>query len=237
MGKAKENNILEMNIDGNLSGAWMRNEKSFDPNSGLETETAQNSLSAPMVRKSRCGLLLSTETSGSVVSNAYDALAQVAFSMRRIGEGAFMPYQRFGYAPSGDLLVMDTYTNETEVVSESYAYDMLGNRIATTDALGNTVYKAFDPFGNLISEWGATYPVRYTYDTQNRRTSLSTTRDGETWDVTRWTYDASTGLCTAKIYADGSQITYTYTPDGLLLRETKRGGTWREYIYDEKGNL
>jgi YD repeat-containing protein len=62
----------------------------------------------------------------------------------------------------------------------AYAYDMLGNRVATTDALGNAVYKAFDPFGNLLSEWGATYPVRYTYDTQNRRISLSTTRDGAT---------------------------------------------------------
>ena len=70
-----------------------------------------------------------------------------------------------------------------------------------------------------------------------RRTSLSTTRDGDTWDVTRWIYDAATGLCTSKIYADGSQITYTYTPDGLLLRETKRGVTWRKYIYDEKRQL
>ena len=76
-----------------LSGAWMRSEKSFDPDSKIEAETTQSSSSAPMVRKSRCGVLLSTETSGSVVSNGYDALARVAFSMRKIGEGAFMPYQ------------------------------------------------------------------------------------------------------------------------------------------------
>ena len=207
------------------------------PDSKIEMETIQSSSTAAIIRKSRYGLLLSTETSGSVVSNGYDSLAQVAFSMRRIGEGAFMPYQRFGYAPSGDLLVMDTYTNKTDVVSEFYAYDMLGNRIATTDALGNTVYRAFDPFGNLISEWGATYPVRYTYDTQNRRTSLSTTRDGDTWDETRWVYDAATGLCTAKVYADGSQITYTYTPDGLPLRETKRDGDWKENVYNTKRQL
>ena len=48
---------------------------------------------------------------------------------------------------------------------------MLGNRVATTDALGNTVYKALDPFGNLISEWGATYPVRYTRLHARRLTS------------------------------------------------------------------
>ena len=220
-----------------LSGAWMRNEKSFDPDSKIETETTQSSSSMPIVRKSHCGVLLSTETSGSVVSNGYDALARVAFSMRKIGEGAFMPYQRFGYAPSGDLLVMDTYTNATDVVSEFYAYDMIGNRIATTDALGNTVYKSFDPFGNLLWEWGAIYPVRYAYDTQNRRTSLSTTRDGDTWDETRWIYDAATGLCTSKIYADESTVVYTYTPDGLLLRETKSEGTWKEYIYNAKRQI
>ena len=145
-----------------------------------------------------------------------------------------MPYQRFGYAPSGDLVATHTYTNAMDAVSEFYAYDVLGNRIATTDALGNTVYKAFDPFGNLISEWGATYPVRYTYDTQNRRTSLSTTRDGDTWDVTRWIYDTATGLCTSKIYADGSTVAYTYTPDGLSLRTTYASGRWTENVYNER---
>ena len=40
---------------------------------------------------------------------------------------------------------------------------------------------------------GATYPVRYTYDTAGRRTSLSTTRDGETGDTTIWAYDSATG--------------------------------------------
>ena len=87
-----------------------------------------------------------------------------------------------------------------------------GNRVATTDALGNTVFKSYDPLGNVVAEWGATYPARYTYDTQNRRTSLSTTRDGVTWDTTAWAYDPPTGNCLSKTYADGSIVTYTYTP-------------------------
>ena len=64
-----------------------------------------------------------------------------------------------------------------------------------------------------------------------RRTSLSTKRDGSIWDVTRWIYDAATGLCTSKIYADGSRITYTYTPDGLPLRESKRDGDFTSDIH------
>ena len=67
-----------------------------------------------------------------------------------------------------------------------------------------------------------------------RRTTLSTTRNGDTWDETRWIYDAATGLCMAKVYADGSQITYSYTSDGLPLRTMYADGRWTESVYNEK---
>ncbi|MBR3222224.1 MAG: RHS repeat-associated core domain-containing protein [Kiritimatiellae bacterium] len=89
-----------------------------------------------------------------------------------------------------------------------------------------------DVVGNVVSEDGATYPVRYTYDSQNRRTSLSTTRDGVTWDTTTWTYDSATGNCLSKTYADNSTVTYTYTPDNLPLRTTYASGRWKENVYD-----
>ena len=141
------------------------------------------------------------------------------------------------YTPSGDLLVTHTYTNGTDAVTETYAYDMLGNRIATTAAHGNTIYRTYDPFGRILSEWGATYPVCYTYDTAGRRTSLSTTRDGVTWDTTTWTYDHATGNCLSKAYADGSTVLYTYTPDNLLLRTTYASGKWKENVYDSQRRL
>ena len=141
------------------------------------------------------------------------------------------------YTPYGDLLATHTYTNGADDIVETYAYDMLGNRIATTDAQGNTIYRTYDPFGLVTAEWGATYPVRYTYDTQRRCTSLSTTRDGTTWDTTTWTYEHATGNCTSKTYADGSTITYTYTPDNLLLRTTYPSGKWKENAYDAQRRL
>ena len=130
-----------------------------------------------------------------------------------------------------------TYTNGTDTISETYAYDTFGNRTATTDALGYVVYKSYDPFGLVIAEWGATYPVRFTYDTQGRRTSLSTTRDGDTWDTTTWAYDPCTSLCLSKTYADGSSVTYTYTSDNLLLRTTYASGRWKENEYDDARRL
>ena len=88
--------------------------------------------------------------------------------------------------------------------------------------------------GNVVAEWGATYPVRYTYDSAGRRTSLSTTRDGACWDTTTWEYDAATGNCVSKIYADGSTVYYTYTPDSLPLRTTYASGRWAENMCNAK---
>ena len=86
--------------------------------------------------------------------------------------------------------------------------------------------------------------MRYTYDTAGRRTSLTTFRttgavalvatDG---DTTTWAYDPATGKCLSKTYADGSTITYTYTPDNLLLRTTYASGKWKENVYDAQRRL
>ena len=210
---------------------------SFNPATGIETETTSSSVASSAVRQSLCGLILTNETSGTTTINTYDAFARVAATFRAIGEGMPLPLQSFDYSAAGDLLATHTYTNSGEVVSESYAYDTLGNRVATTDALGITIFKSYDAAGNVIAEDGATYPVRYTHDTQNRRTSLSTTRDGETWDTTSWAYDAATGNCLSKTYADNSIVIYTYTPDNLPLRTTYASGRWKENMYDSRRQI
>ena len=161
-----------------------------------------------------------------------------------IGEAALSPLQSYTYTPAGDLLATHTYTNSTDYTTETYAYDLLGNRIATTDALGNTTYRTYDPLGKLTAEWGATYPVRYTYDTAGRRTSLTTFRTTEAvalvatdGDTTTWTFDPATGFCTVKTYADNSANAYTYTSDGKPLRTTYASGRWRENAYNAKREL
>ena len=134
---------------------------SFDSATGIETETVTSSVTAPVVSQSLYGLVLTNKTPGTATVNAYDALGRVAATFRIIGEGYPAPLQSFDYSPCGDLIAKHTYTNGTDVITESYAYDMLGNRIATADALGNTTYRTYDPLGNVIAEDGATYPVRY----------------------------------------------------------------------------
>jgi len=93
--------------------------------------------------------------------------------------------------------------------------------------------------GVLLSEETVGTTMFNTYDTEGRRTLLSTTRDGTIWDVTTWEYDPATGRCTAKRYADGSSITYTYTANNLnqytsILRSSAPP---REISHDLDGNM
>ena len=132
------------------------------------------------------------------------------------------------------LLSRSVFTNDADVATTRYEYDALGQCVLTVDALGQETRTDYDALGNVVSEGGASYPIRRAYDTAGCCTLLATTRDGTTWDETRWIYDTATGLCTTKIYADGSQVAYAYTPDGLLSRTTYASGRWAENVYDSQ---
>lgn len=173
----------------------------------------------------RHGIELASADASGTTTNRHDAFGR----RTRVEKGAVV--REYAYDVAGSLVETRTPTATNDLV-EAYRYDMLGRRVETIDALGQSTYRAYDPLGNVTAEWGATYPARYEYDTAGRRILLATTRDGVTWDETRWTYDASTDLCTSKTYADGSTVLYTHTPDGLPLRTTYAGGRWIENVYD-----
>ncbi len=220
-----------------LSGKGSRRRLSAGQESGLSFETMETSDTGTVTNALAFGLPVEIAAPSGKMRNEYDALGRIVRILRsgippEEDSQTFVPVEENEYNGTGDVVCRRVFTNAVETVAETHAYDMLGNRIATTDALSNTVSRTFDPFGRVLSEAGATYPVRFTYDTAGRRTSLSTTRDGETWDTTTWSYDPYTSLCTSKIYADGSTVTYTYTPDNFLLRTTYASGEWIENVYD-----
>ena len=142
------------------------------------------------------------------------------------------------YSAAGDIVARRTRTGEGTYAEESYAYDSCGNRVAATNALGGVTATSYDAEGNVVEISGtAEYPVRFAYDTEGRRTLLSTTRDGTIWDVTTWEYDPATGRCLAKRHADGSRYATTYTPDGLESTVTRPSLQWRENVYDSRRRL
>jgi len=218
------------------NGPRVAEKTSFDPATGLVAETRTSTVAPSVVRWTRYGLAVEQETSGETRHFAYDAFGRNV-RVEVTVDGVRRPVSSYAYGSADDPVSVSAYTNGSDAVTETYGYDALGRRVRTVNALGIETRAAYDAIGNVVAEDGATYPVRYGYDTAGRRTSLATTRDGATWDVTRWAYDADTGNCTSKAYADGSTVAYTHTPDGLPLRTTCASGRWIVNVYDSRRQI
>ena len=79
--------------------------------------------------------------------------------------------------------------------------------------------------------------IKHSGKYEGRTRSLSTTRDGDAQDTTRWTYDVAKGLVTGKTYADGSEDAFTYTSENLLQSVTNPDGSSYGYEYGECRDL
>ena len=189
------------------------------------TEVSESATAGTTVTRSRFGIAFETTSPAGTARSFFDPYGRVFYTER---DG-----RSVDWIGRGDVVEYDTFHARGDgVYAEFYGYDSSGNRIAATNALGAVTVCAYDAAGRPVESGGAAYPVRHGYDTAGRRTSLSTTRDGAAWDATGWTFDPATGFRTAKTYADGTTVTYSYTPDGLPLRETRPSGEWRENVYD-----
>ena len=173
----------------------------------------------------------------SAVTNtvAYDSLGRQVAQTDGRGNTRHTEYNSFGQRSAS----IDALGNRT-----TYAYDPFGNLASVTDPLGNATVYEYDLRGRKTYEGGATYPVRYTYDTFGGKTTMTTYRNAggpgsvpAAGDVTTWLYDIASGSMTNKVYADGKGPTYSYTPDGKLSRRTWARGIVTDYSYDNWGNL
>ncbi len=218
-------------VETSAEGVVTESASYFDAATGLMTETSASSVHGTSVRTLRHGLVVSLETPDGTTSYEYDPLGRV------VRETCGGRVSETGYAAAGDVVLRRTRTGADSYAEESYAYDTFGNRVATTDALGDVTTMSYDAMGNVVEVSGAAYPVRYAYDTQGHRTLLSTTRDGIIQDMTTWQYDPATGRLLAKRYADGSQTATSYTDDGLDAVVTRPSLQWRESVYDERRRL
>lgn len=115
----------------------------------------------------------------------------------------------------------------------TYDYDANGQMVSVKNALNKYTYYSYNARGVVTKTWGdADYPTEKVYDNTGRITQLKTYRGGTGWisatwptttgdaDTTAWTYDAGSGLVTAKTDAGNKSVNYTYTTDGKLLTRT-----------------
>ena len=182
---------------------------------------------------SRYGVELQTVSVSAVTNTvAYDALGRQIVHIDGRGNTRHTEYNALGQRSAS----IEALGNRT-----SFAYDQFGNLASVTDPLGNATVYEYDLRGRKTYEGGATYPVRYEYDTFGNKTTMTTYRNESlgpnSGDVTTWLYDVASGGMTNKVYADGKGPTYSYTPDGKLSRRVWARGIITEYTYDDWNNL
>jgi YD repeat-containing protein len=151
-----------------------------------------------------------------------DTLVQQADGTYVLTDGSTGAKQIYAGSGSYHLLAsIDANGNTT-----TYTYGSNGLLASVTDANGETVYYDYDASNNLIdlrsvvgngTSTVTSKVVSYTYDAQNRLTSVTTdlspldnsTADGNVY-TTSYTYDGSSNRVASVTQSDGTHLSFTY---------------------------
>ena len=238
---------------------------SFDPATLVSTETVATGDLYPLVVRSKFGRVFETEERDGTVRRSYfDSYGRPYLTGDQPFGGTFLwrtwtirdavgdvtneveltlgSLPAIGLSQGHASAIVTRPNNDPNQTKwrgllTQYAYDIRGNVIASADAEGNVTQYERDSIGRLVLTHGAEFPSARVLDAAGRLVALGTTRGGASWDPTFWDYDAATGLCTNKTYADGSHVRHTFTADGLPLRTTLASGAWTQNAYDGNRRL
>ncbi|RFC41557.1 MAG: RHS Repeat/RHS Repeat, partial [Verrucomicrobia bacterium] len=188
------------------------------PDGTQEVTQIRNGRVASVARLSADGAQISRQES------TYDSLGRlISSSDARTGATTFV-------WDDNDQLV-----NLTEPGSRvtSFTYDAAGRPDLTTLPDGEILNQDWTPLGLLHRQSGArSYPIEFGYDSQGRRTSLTTAAG-----ITRWSYYPESGRLAQKLHPDLRGLTFTYTAGGRLSRRTSARGIVTAYSYDNAGEV
>jgi YD repeat-containing protein len=157
---------------------------------------------------------LTTFADGSTIVDRYDTQGNKIAEIDQNEVETDYQYNQFGELTA---VVEPSVTNPVNGQSVNptylYAYDIYGDQISTTDALGRVTQYGFDQFGHMVSETlPGTQTETWVYNPLGEMTS-STDFDG---NVTHYGYDGLGRLTTKTIYAFSNlttpyeTVTYAY---------------------------
>ena len=166
-----------------------------------------------------------TDGTGAVTLTAYDARGRAVLSQNPDGHITWTSYNTLNQVTGqGDFLPSSSGTTRIQDTEDTYVLNQDGDRIQTTDALGNTTLDEYDSQHRLLESQTPTQVAAgvadtYTYDSQGNKTSETTALgDHETW-----AYDYF-GRVTAHTDLSGATYSYTYDASSGLL--TASSSTW-----------
>lgn len=143
-----------------------------------------------------------------------------------------MPESMVSAAGINTAYTYDARGRATQVTVEGdsvlYAYDSVGNLLATTDADGKTSSFTYDGLRRKTSEISPDGDTTsYTFDSVGNLVALVDPNGAQT----QWAYDALQRKI-SKTYADGTVHTSNYDAVGNLISELDAKGQLTEFIYD-----
>ena len=215
------------------SGRETVTETAFDAATGILTSVSQTEASTPVTARSIYGVTLDQTSIDGASEMSYDALGRNVAVAVSDASGVTNRVDSLEYDQSGNVVRRVTDFRDGRVAEATAEYDMLNREVRRTDALGNETVTGYDPLGRTVSTSGDAYPILSGFDSAGRKTHGFTTRDGgATWDETQWEFDPASGVNTAKEYADGSRVAYSYTDNGKKTRTTWARGVWKQHAYN-----
>ena len=162
---------------------WIASTASLDPTTQTVMQKRYRpGATAPDITESRAGVAV-RETDGA----AGTVLTRVADALGRPVSETQTPQNRtttyaYDYATGGVASTQTTATaagaQTTLTTSQTYhpASDPAFGRVKTRTETGLTTNYAYTARGELAATWGATYPVRYSYDAAGRLVKMETYR-------------------------------------------------------------
>lgn len=192
-----------------------------------------------------------------VLTKCYDKYNHIVEETDALGKVTSRKYDKhnnltYYQGPRRDSYAIHTYdcsnrlTNTEEfhpglTFVTKHAYDLLGNRIATTDKFGNTTRYLYNEFGAITKIIGPPTPnevnilqepeTSYEYDESGNMTKMV----DPLGRITSKTYQMH-GKPTSITYPDGSCEKFIYRKDGTLAKSIAKNGLETIYTHDCYGN-
>lgn len=176
-------------------------------------------------------VLTATDPTGVTTTNTYDVAANLTASSRPLTSTGQAATTRYGYDPvrPGDLTSVTDPTNRTT----TFAYDAFGNRVRSTDGLGNATTLAYDGIGRMTS---STTPAGRTTTTSYNAFGQPLSRTDPLGNTTTWAYDAKANRI-SETDANGRVTAFAHNASDELIALTHPGGAVERTGYDAAGNV
>ena len=177
----------------------------------------------------RIATRITSDSEGTVIVSQtyhYDSLGRVVRGINQKGSSYANAYNADG------TIAATTITVDEHAQTTRFLYDVMGRRAQLIRPDGHEVRYAYWPTGETKQVEGAgTDTTRYIYTDQGRLSILTTTAGN-----THWQYDAA-GQLQRKVYLDGSDVDYEYSPGSKLTQRTSARGIVTFYQYTSAGDL